>query len=79
MTLQTLRYGGSIAMLAFVTAIASSARADLTPEELAKLSQKSDRQHHQRAISGAGAIDVSEVTWSHLLQGALQLQGDDNE
>ena len=39
MTLQTLRYGGSIAMLAFVTAIASSARADLTPEELAKPSQ----------------------------------------
>jgi len=40
MTPRTLRHGGSIAILAFVIAVASSARADLTPEELAKLSQK---------------------------------------
>ena len=39
MTLPTLRYSRSIAMLAFVTVVASPARADLTPEELAKLSQ----------------------------------------
>jgi hypothetical protein len=39
MTLRTLRHGGSIAMLALATAVASSARADLSPEELAKLSQ----------------------------------------
>jgi hypothetical protein len=39
MTMRTLRFGGSIAMLALVTGVASSARADLTPEELAKLSQ----------------------------------------
>jgi hypothetical protein len=39
MTLRPLRHSASFVMLGCITAVASSARADLTPEELAKLSQ----------------------------------------
>jgi len=39
MTLRALCHGGFIAVLVFVATLSSPARADLTPEELAKLSQ----------------------------------------